>query len=446
MDDSLLSLFMAISLLLLIFSGYPIAFVLGGIGVWFLHFSEADMIFLQNVTSRMLGTSQDWLLLSVPVFIFMGIMMDKSCIASKLLYSLDRLLGRMPGGLGIAVVVFGTIMAASTGIIGASVVMLGLTALPVMARERYNPCLAGGVVAASGTLGILIPPSIMLVMFSSLLQISAGDLFRGVLVPSAILVAMYLSFVFLMGFFFPKLMPMRAPCTPCTEDGPGAPAAACGELLKNLLPPLGLILAVLGSIFAGIATPTEGAALGAAGATLLAAMNRKLSFAVLKSSVEQTGLITGMCLCIALCAPAFSLIFRELGGMDLIKTALLTSSFGPYGILGILLGVIFLLGFFMEWLEISYILLPMFAGIITHIDFGLGLTPSQQLTWFAVMVAINLQSSFLTPPFGMSLFYVKGTAPDLVTMQQLYLGIIPFVLMQLLALGLVVLFPHLVLI
>ena len=438
MNGELLPLLMGISLIVLIFSGYPIAFVLGGIAILFLDLSGTEPVFLQNVASRMLGTSQDWLLLSVPVFIFMGIMMDKSCIASNLLYSLDRVLGGMRGGLAISVILFGTIMAASTGIIGASVVMLGLIALPVMERERYNSCISGGVVAASGTLGILIPPSIMLVMFSSLLQIPVGDLFKGVLLPSFVLVGLYLVFVFVLGLLFPRLMPRREG----TEDKQPLSRAELVELLKNLLPPLALILAVLGSIFAGVATPTEGASLGALGATLLTIINGRMNRTILKKTVLETGKMTGMCLFIALFAPAFSTVFREIGGTDMIKDALLASSFGPYGVLLILMSAIFILGFFMEWLEISYILLPMFAGIITQLDFGLGFTSSQQLTWFAIMVAINLQTSFLTPPFGMSLFYVRGVAPKSITMEHLYIGIIPFVILQLMALAFVIFFPH----
>ena len=438
MNGELLPLLMGISLIVLIFSGYPIAFVLGGIAILFLDLSGTEPVFLQNVASRMLGTSQDWLLLSVPVFIFMGIMMDKSCIASKLLTSLDRVLGGMRGGLAISVILFGTIMAASTGIIGASVVMLGLIALPVMERERYNSCISGGVVAASGTLGILIPPSIMLVMFSSLLQIPVGDLFKGVLLPSFVLVGLYLVFVFVLGLLFPRLMPRREG----TEDKQPLSRAELVELLKNLLPPLALILAVLGSIFAGVATPTEGASLGALGATLLTIINGRMNRTILKETVLETGKMTGMCLFIALFAPAFSTVFREIGGTDMIKDALLASSFGPYGVLLILMSAIFILGFFMEWLEISYILLPMFAGIITQLDFGLGFTSSQQLTWFAIMVAINLQTSFLTPPFGMSLFYVRGVAPKSITMEHLYIGIIPFVILQLMALAFVIFFPH----
>ncbi len=438
MSEELLSLLMGGSMLILIFSGYPIAFVLGGISIFFLHLSGTEPVFLQNVASRMLGTSQDWLLLSVPVFIFMGIMMDRSCIADKLLYSLDRVLGGMHGGLAIAVVLFGTIMAASTGIIGASVVMLGLIALPVMQNEKYDLRLAGGVVAASGTLGILIPPSIMLVMFSSLLQIPVGELFKGVLLPGLVLVALYLVFIWLMGLFCPGLMPRRERGT--QKAGPGELA----ELLKNLLPPLCLILAVLGSIFAGIATPTEGASLGALGACILTTLNGKMTMSMIRKTVLETAKMTGMCLFIALFAPAFSTVFREIGGTELIKDTLLASGFGPYGVLFILLATVFILGFFMEWLEISYILLPMFAGIVMHLDFGLGLSNTQKLTWFAIMVALNLQTSFLTPPFGMSLFYVKGVAPDNMTMQHLYAGIIPFVLLQLLALGCIILFPWLV--
>lgn len=443
MSENILPLLMGGSLLVLIFSGYPIAFVLGGIAVFFLHISGTEPVFLQNIASRMLGTSQDWLLLSVPVFIFMGIMMDKSGIASKLLYSLDRVLGGLRGGLALAVVVFGTIMAASTGIIGASVVMLGLIALPVMEREKYNPCLSGGVVAASGTLGILIPPSIMLVMFSSLLQIPVGELFKGVLIPSFFLVGLYLVFIFIMGLLFPKLMPRREQAAQ-KNTAKGLSGSELYELLKNLLPPLVLILAVLGSIFAGIATPTEGASLGALGAIIMTAANGRMTLKIMRETVLETGKMTGMCLFIALFAPAFSTVFREIGGTDMIKESLLASSFGPYGVLLILLGAIFILGFFMEWLEISYILLPMFAGIITQLDFGLGLSSTQQLTWFAIMVAINLQTSFLTPPFGMSLFYVKGVAPASITMEHLYLGIVPFVVLQLMALGFVILFPHVV--
>lgn len=439
MSGTMIPILMAVCLLILIFSGYPIAFVLGGLSVYFLFLTGTEPVFFQNIASRMLGTSQDWLLLSVPVFIFMGIMLEKSNVAAKLLYSLDRLMGGLPGGLAASVVLFGAIMAASTGIIGASVVMLGLIALPVMLRERYDPSLTGGVVAASGTLGILIPPSIMLVMFSSLLQIPVGDVFKGVLVPSLLLVLLYFVFAMVVGVLRPDLMPRRADAKTRMD------LAAWGELLKHLLPPLLLILAVLGSIFTGIATPTEGASVGALGAILMTVASGRMNRKVLTETVLETSRMTGMCLFIALCAPAFSTVFREIGGTDLIQEALLASSLGAYGVLFVLLAVIFVLGFFMEWLEISYILLPMFAAVVTQLDFGLGLSSTQKLVWFAVMVAINLQTSFLTPPFGMSLFYVKGVAPDdALTMRHLYKGIIPFVLLQLAALVFVILFPGLI--
>ena len=436
-----LPIFMAGSLLVLIFSGYPVPFLLGGISVIFLMLSGTPPVYMQNIASRMIGTAQDWLLLSIPVFVFMGLMLDKSGIAQTLLYSLDRLLGRMRGGLAVAVVILGTIMAASTGIVGASVVMLGLIGLPVMLREKYNPCVSAGVVAASGTLGILIPPSIMLVMFGSLLQIPVGDLFKGALVPGLILVALYILFLLVTARFFPAILPAAS-----RADQPREPL---GKLIlglsKSLIPPLGLILCVLGSIFAGLATPTEAASLGALGTIILTICYGRMSWEALSDTVYETGKVTGMVLFVALMAPAFSTLFRHIGGTDMLKDALLGTAMGPYGVLLLIMGVIFILGFFLEWLEISYILLPMLAGVITQLDFGYDLTSIQKLTWFALLVAVNLQSSFLTPPFGMSLFYIRGIAPPGVTMNHVYKGIIPFVILQLGALIIICLYPKLVL-
>ena len=437
----MLPVFMAGSLLVLIFTGYPVPFILGGIAVIFLMLSGTPPQYMQNIASRMIGTAQDWLLLSIPVFVFMGLMLDKSGIAQTLLYSLDRLLGRMKGGLAVAVVVLGTIMAASTGIVGASVVMLGLIGLPVMLREKYNPCISAGVVAASGTLGILIPPSIMLVMFGSLLQIPVGDLFKGALVPGLLLVALYILFLLVVARLFPKLLP--------EGERAARPQEPIGQLLwglcKSLVPPLGLILCVLGSIFAGIATPTEAASLGALGTIILTICYGRMSWETLSDTVHETGKITGMVMFVALLAPAFSILFRHIGGTDMLKNALLGTSMGPYGILILIMGVIFILGFFLEWLEISYILLPMLAGVIVQLDFGYDLTNIQKLTWFALLVAVNLQSSFLTPPFGMSLFYIRGIAPEGITMNHVYKGIVPFVILQLSALAIIVMCPMLVL-
>ncbi len=435
-----LPVLMAVSLLVLIFSGYPVPFLLGGISVIFLLLSGTPPPYMQNIASRMLGTAQDWLLLSIPVFVFMGLMLDKSGIAQTLLYSLDRLLGRMRGGLAVAVVVLGTIMAASTGIVGASVVMLGLIGLPVMLREHYNPSLSSGVVAASGTLGILIPPSIMLVMFGSLLQIPVGDLFRGALVPGLFLVGMYILFLLVTARLFPKMLPLAAETRAREPLG-----TVLLHLSKSLVPPLGLILCVLGSIFAGIATPTEAASLGALGTIILTVCSGRMSRKTLSDTVYETGKITGMVMFVALMAPAFSTLFRYIGGTDMLKEALLGTNLGAYGVLGIIMAVIFILGFFLEWLEISYILLPMLAGVITHLDFGYALTDAQKLTWFALLVAVNLQSSFLTPPFGMSLFYIRGIAPAGITMNHVYRGIVPFVLLQLATLAVLCAFPLLVL-
>ncbi len=439
MEDSL-PIIMAVSLLVLIFSGYPVPFILGGISIAFMHLSDTNPMYFQNIASRMMGSSQDWLLLSIPIFIFMGIMLDKSGIALNLLYSLERLLGKMRGGLAVAVVILGTIMAASTGIVGASVVMLGLIGLPVMLREKYNPCIAAGAVAASGTLGILIPPSIMLVMFGSLLQISVGDLFAGAIMPGLALACLYVIFLLVVAYFFPKEMPQSER----EELKEGERLKAYYTLFKNLVPPLGLILTVLGSVFAGIATPTEAASLGALGAILLTIFAGKMNWKTLSDTIYETGKITSMVMFVALLAPAFSTIFRHIGGTDMIKDMLLSTDMSAYGILFAIIGFVFILGFFLEWLEISYILLPMLSGVITSLDFGFGADSGQVLTWFAIIIAINLQTSFLTPPFGMSLFYIKGICPPGISMGHVYKGIIPFVILQLLALILVVMFPSLV--
>lgn len=439
-----LPIIMGVSLLALLFTGYPVPFILGGIGLLFLNLSGTPPIFLQNIAARMLGSAQDWLLLSIPIFIFMGIMLDKSGIAKNLLYSLDKVLGKMRGGLALAVILLGTIMAASTGIIGASVVMLGLIALPIMLKEGYNKCLAPGVVAASGTLGILIPPSIMLVMFGSLLQIPVGDLFTGALIPSGILVTFYLIFIFIAAKVKPEFVPLTTTLHDDNEAGVSA-ASAVLTLLKDLVPPLGLILCVLGSIIIGIATPTEAASVGAFGVIVLTFINGKLTLTNIKDTVLETTKVTGMVMFVAMFAPAFSTVFREIGGTDAIKGIILGLNVGPHCILALLMLIIFLLGFFMEWLEISYILLPLFAGIITHLDFGLGLSTTQKLVWFALLTSVNLQTSFLTPPFGMSLFYIRGVSPPDVTMGHIYKGIIPFVALQLLVLIIIFFFPHLVL-
>jgi len=438
MIEYIIPLLMVVALLGGIFSGYPVAFVLGGVGIAFAFFGGLPFTFLKIGVSRIYsGVIENWLLLAVPLFVFMGSMLDKSGLAENLLYSLERALGRRRGGLAISVALLGIIMAASTGIVGASVVMLSVLALPIMLKESYKPELAVGTIAASGTLGILIPPSIMLVLVGDLLQISVGNLFLGAVTPGLILGGLYIAYIIFVAIFRPSDAPVS---TSVQAEG-----SLILALLRDLVAPLALILTVLGSIATGTATPTEAAGLGAICAMLLAAFNKKLTMKTLSACVRETGTTTAMILGVLVGATVFSMVFVGLHGDDMIENAILSFEFGPYGTLTLLLAVIFVLGFFLEWVEISFIVLPLFAPIVAALDFGLGISPQQQLLWFAVLVAVNMQTSFLTPPFGYSLFYIKGVAPPEITIQMIYRGIVPFVLLQLLGLFVIVVWPDLVL-
>ena len=433
-----LPLAMVAVLLLGIFSGYPVALVLGGIGVLFAFIGELPFAFLQIGVSRIYASViENWLLLAVPLFVFMGNMLDKSGLAQNLLYSLERALGGRRGGLAISVALLGIIMAASTGIVGASVVMLSVLALPIMLREKYKPELAVGTIAASGTLGILIPPSIMLVLVGDILQISVGELFLGAIFPGLVLGGLYVAYLVYVAL-------VRPGDAPASEAKP-VDGFLLLALLRDLIAPLLLILTVLGSIATGTATPTEAAGLGAICAMLLAAFNRRLTFRTLSSSVRETGKTSAMILAVLVGATIFGMVFKGLKGNQMIEDAIMSFDLSAYGTLGLLLLLIFILGFFLEWVEISFIVLPLFAPIIVALDFGLDFSRDQQLLWFAMLVAVNLQTSFLTPPFGYSLFYIKGVAPPDITIRTIYRGIIPFVGLQLTGLALLVLWPNLVL-
>ncbi len=438
MIEHIIPLSMVVCLLLGIFSGYPVAFVLGGIGILFAFIGGLPFAFLKIGVSRIYaGVIENWLLLAVPLFVFMGAMLDKSGLAQNLLYSLERALGRKRGGLAISVALLGIIMAASTGIVGASVVMLSTLALPIMLREKYKPELAVGTIAASGTLGILIPPSIMLVLVGDILQISVGELFLGALVPGLLLGGLYIAYIVFVALTKPNDAPVS---TQVPAEGSLALA-----LLRDLFAPLALILTVLGSIATGTATPTEAAGLGAICAMILAAINRKLTFQTMSTCVRETGNTSAMILGVLVGATIFGMVFKGLKGDKMIENAILFFDLGAYGTLGILLLMIFIMGFFLEWVEISFIVLPLFAPIVAGLDFGLGVSREQQLLWFAMLVAVNLQTSFLTPPFGYSLFYVKGVAPPEISIRIIYRGIIPFVALQLAGLALLIIWPSLVL-
>ena len=439
--EDYLPAFMFAALAVLLFSGFPVGFVLGGVGLAFGFLGVALDVFhtiqFFNLPLRIWGIADNAVLVAIPMFVFMGTMLERSGVAADLLYCLQVLLRRTPGGLALSVTVMGTILAATTGIIGASVVMISLMALPIMVQRKYNMELATGTIAASGTLGILIPPSIMLVIMADLLGRSVGTLFVAAVLPGLMLAGLYFIYIFTLC----RLKPHLAPPLP-KEMGPKSTYELIILMLRGFIPAVFLILLVLGSIILGWATPTEAAGVGAFGATLLAVVNRKFSWTMLRDVVERTALTNGMLFFIFVGATAFSYVFRSLGGDQLIEDVVYSVGVGPWGILIILMLVTFLLGFFFDWIEITLIVLPVFAPILAGLDFGDHVPKLEVVYWFSILMAVNLQTSFLTPPFGFALFYMKGVAPPEVRIQQIYRGIIPFVILQLIGLGLVIAFPE----
>jgi len=419
----------------LIFSGYPVAFALGGTALIFailgvsLGFFDWNLMFAMS--DRMMGIMSNYGLLAVPFFIFMGTMLEKSRLAEDLLKTIGMLFGPVRGGLGLAVVFVGALLAAATGVVGASVVAMGMISLPVMLQYGYSKEMATGIITASGTLGQIIPPSVVLVVLADQLAISVGDLFVGALVPGVTLAVLYGLFAAFIAWTRPKSMPALPP---------EARAQDWGQLIKRVLlvlvPPLFLILLVLGSIFAGVATPTEAGALGAVGAIILAAVNRRLNLHRLKQTMDHTTRLTTMVVFLLIGSTAFSLVFRGLYGDIWIEELLTNLPGGKIGLLVVANLVIFVLGFFIDFFEIAFIILPLLvpAARILGID----------LVWFGVMIGLNLQTSFLTPPFGFALFYLRGVAPPEVKTTHIYRGAVPFIGIQLIGLLLIILFPELV--
>ncbi len=428
---SLLPFLMFGSVFLLLLLGYPVALTLGGVSVIFglLIFGPE---FFALLPLRIWGTMNNVVLLAVPLFVFMGVMLEKSGIAEKLLETMSMLFGKFRGGLAFSVVIVGTLLAASTGIVGATVVTMGLMSLPVMLKRGYQPELATGTIAASGTLGQIIPPSIVLVLLGSILNVSVGDMFVGALIPGLMLVTAYLLYIVLLGFMRPDTMPSVSQ----DEMLSFASKASMKTVIEAFLIPMLLVLAVLGSIFAGIASPTEAAAIGAFGALLLTLYQRKLSLDVLRSVMRETTSLTSMVFMILAGASAFSLVFRGMHGDRLLADAILQANLQPELFLALVMVVVFLAGFFIDFIEIIFIIVPVVAPVFTA--FGV------DLLWIGVLLAMNLQASFLTPPFGFSLFYLKGVAPKEVTTSHLYRGIIPFIVIQVMMLVLVIVFPELV--
>ena len=422
--------------LLLVFSGYPVAFAIGGAAVGFALLGLAtgyfDPPFLLALADRVFGIMQNPVLLAVPYFIFMGVVLEKSRLAEDLLTTVGALFGRARGGLALAVVVVGALLAAATGVVGASVVAMGAIALPVMLRHGYRPSFAAGVVTASGTLGQIVPPSIVLIVLGDQLGVSVGALFAGALVPGVLLAVQFGLYAAWVAWRRPDAAPALPP-----EERAETGAALLRRVVTALLPPLVLILVVLGSIFAGVATPTEAGALGAVGALALAALNGRLSRPVVWDAARSTALLTTMVLVLLIGSTAFALVFRGLYGDVWIEEALVGLPGGLVGFLIVANLLIFVLGFFIDFFEIAFIVVPLLAPAAA----ALGI----DLVWFGVVIGMNLQTSFLTPPFGFSLFYLRGVAPPELTTGQIYRGAVPFVLIQVAALGLVLAFPELVL-
>jgi len=436
---------MFLSLVVFIFSGLPVAMVLGGVSLVFaaigLAIGEIRFVHLPLLINRIFsGIMANQVMVAVPMFVVMGTLLEKSGIAEDLLEGLQTAMRRVPGGLAIAVTLMGTILAASTGIIGASVSMLTLLALPIMLRNNFAPTLATGTIAASGTLGILIPPSIMLVIMGDLLTISVGKLFMAALMPGLLLSALYLTYAITISALRPELAPRAsAPLSPEEKR------ALMRKLASSFVPPAALIALVLGSILGGWATPTEAAGVGALGALALALLRRRLSFGSLNNVLSRSLSTVAMIFFIFVGATAFSYLFRRFGGEAFVLDLVDATVLGPWLILAILMLLVFVMGFFFDWIEITLIVLPIFAPIVQTLEFGGHVDRVDVVYWFAILVAINLQTSFLTPPFGFALFYVKGTARNLVQLKDIYRGVIPFVGLQLLALASVLAFPQIAL-
>ena len=425
---------MLVALVAGIFSGYPVAFVLSGIGIVFAFLAGVPILFLSTGVSRIYsGILTNWLLIAIPLFVFMGLMLERSGVAERLLRSLAALFGRLPGGYAFAVAIIGVVMAASTGIIGASVVLMGMMALPAMTQARYDPKVSTGLIAASGTLGILIPPSIMLIVLGDQLRVSVGDLFMGAIGPGLLLAGLYFLYLIAIAIFQPHRMP------PLDHAPAESRKVAMLGLARDLLAPIILVVSVLGTIVAGIATPTEAAAIGAAGAMILALFSGKLDLATLRTAVRDTTKTTAMIIFVMIGATIFSVIFRRLGGDEMVIHAFDALGTGPYFVLFTIMALVFVLGFFLDWVEIALVVVPLVAPVVTSLDFGM--TQPETLTWFAIALAVNMQTSFLTPPFGYALFYLRGVAKD-ISIGTIYRGIIPFVLLQITALVLLILFPQ----
>jgi tripartite ATP-independent transporter DctM subunit len=417
---------MFVVLMVLLLIGYPVAFTLGAValafGSVFLGFD-----FFTLLPLRIWGIMTNFTLLAVPLFVFMGVILDRSGLAEDLLETMGKLCGKLNGGLALSIIIVGAMLAATTGVVGATVVTMGIIALPTMLKHNYSAPLAAGTIAASGTLGQIIPPSIILILLGDVMGVPVGRLFMGAIIPGSILVLLFMIYVLAYAWYKPDV-------APALKSNPEELNHL--TILITLFPPLILILAVLGSIFFGIASPTESAAVGAIGALILAALHKRLTLNNLQDSMRQTTKLTSMVFMILIGATAFGLVFRGMGGDRLVLDVMSNLPGGMWGFLFISMLLIFVLGFFLDFLQICFIVIPILAPIANQFNID--------LLWFAVLIAINLQTSFLTPPFGFSLFYLKAVAPPEVRIQDIYSGIIPFVLLQVITIIVLIAIPELV--
>lgn len=422
-----LVLFATVFALLLL--GFPVAFTLGGVSLIFGYFTFG-FNFFQLLPLRIWGTMTNYVLIAVPLFVYMGLMLEKSGLAEELLETMAMLFGKLRGGLAISVIVVGAVLAASTGIVGATVVTMGLLSLPTMTKRGYSPELSTGTICAAGTLGQIIPPSIVLVLLGSVLNISIGDMFVGAVIPGLILVGLYILWIIIIA----TLRPEAAPAMPADELAQFRSSGMYRRIIRAFLLPFFLILAVLGSIFAGIASPTEAAAVGAMGATLLTIWQKKFNIRTLREVMRGTTTLTCMVFILLVGATAFGLVFRGMGGDRYITNMIMDAGLSPYHFLIIVMLVIFVAGFFIDFIEITFIIVPVVAPIFQAMG--------MDLLWIGILIAMNLQTSFLTPPFGFSLFYLKGVAPPEITTAHIYKGIIPFIAIQVICLLIVVIWPE----
>ena len=429
-DTEIVALILFVVIFALILVGYPVAFTLAGLSILVGYYLVPD--FLDLLPLRIMGTMKNYVLLAVPLFIFMGLMLEKSGLAENLLNTMAILFGKIKGGLAISVVIVGALLAASTGIVGATVITMGLISIPTMLKRNYKPELAAGAIVSSGTLGQIIPPSVVLVLLGSVLNVSVGDLFTAAVVPGLMLVVAYITYIAIYAHLYPE----SAPAIPASEIAKFKSEDFGKKVFEAFVLPTILILSVLGSIFAGIASPTEAAAVGALGAILLTMTQGQFSMSKLSEVCKETTKLTSMVFMILLGATTFALVFRGLGGDRYLVDLIEQSALSPMMFLLLVMVVVFIAGFFIDFIEIIFIIVPVVTPIFIAMDID--------LIWIGILLALNLQTSFLTPPFGFALFYLKGVAPPELKTSMIYKGVIPFLLIQILVLILVVMFPGLI--